>query len=325
MKKQARGVLVEQGPIKQHYHFDSVPYSNMRMVDVARVLDVETARPRLNQSVVNKLINRVLTGLEHTILALQGRPEGMRVIGLLHRSFNRIIERIPELTNESVGKMHSVLSLLPEDQSATPLPSPLTERLVLKNYRTYAERIADAYDARPVYEAAAKASYDALRRHNYRMFKQILSRVRVVFGSESAKDYELGVSGGPYKDAADMTRRVKETGVLLVNTDFSENLASGWSPKDNWVFRAVHDYVVHIGGNHDFSLRGEIGTFNRHAKILPRTALPAAFSEVVGQAAYAIVRNKFPNPQKACILYGFDYINVGVIDEDEYAKNFEGA
>ena len=148
------------------------------------------------------------------------------------------------------------------------------------------------------------------------------ARVRVEFIGDSVSDYELEVSGGPYQDAADMTRRVKEEGVLYVNTDFSENLASGWTPYDNWVFRAVHDFIVHIGGHHDFSLRGEIGTFNRHAKIIPHEARAAAFSEIVGQAAYAIVRSRFPKPQKACLLYGFDYVNVGDVDPKEYKRNW---
>jgi len=197
------------------------------------------------------------------------------------------------------------------------------ERMSLKgNYKAYAKLVADAYDARPVRDSAAGASYAALIQHAKKMFKQIQSRVKVVFSGESADEYELGVSGGPYKDAADMTRRVRETGVLLVNTDFSENLVSGWTPRENWIFRAVHDYVIHIGGHHDFSLNGELATFNRHAKIAPKAALPALFSEVVGQVAYAIVRKKFPNPQKACILYGFDYVNIGIYDAEEYERNF---
>jgi hypothetical protein len=56
--------------------------------------------------------------------------------------------------------------------------------------------------------------------------------------------------------------------------------------------------------------------------VSPKAALPALFSEIVGQVSVAIVRGKFPSPQKACVLYGFDYTNVGVIDEDEYQRNW---
>jgi hypothetical protein len=96
------GALVERSyRMQQHLHFDAVPYANIKMVDVARVLDMETSRPTLNMSVITKLLDRVLTGLEHTIIALQGRPEGTRVVGLLHRSFNRVLDRLSADVDES--------------------------------------------------------------------------------------------------------------------------------------------------------------------------------------------------------------------------------
>ena len=308
-----KAILVEQGFIKHHLHFDSVPYANMRMVDVARILDTESSRPTINPSVVAKLLDRVITSLEHTVVAIQGRPEGTRVIGILHRAINRILAKIPEMTNESLHQIHTVLSCLPLVEGTTlPVPSPLREKMMLTDYKAYSRKVADAYDARPVRDPAAVASFAALKRHVLHMFKQLLSRIRIEFVKEAE----------PYKNAADMTKRVAAEGVMYVSTLFSENLASGWSERDNWMMRAVHDYIVHIGGHHDFSLRGEIGTFNRHAKVAPRAALPALFSEVVGQVAYAIVRGKFPSPQKACVLYGFDYIKVGVVDEEGYALNW---
>ena len=116
-----KAVLVEQAFVKKHTHFDSVPYSNIRIVDVARILDGETSKPKLNPSVVSKLIDRVLAGLSHTIIALQGRPEGTRVIGLLARSFNRILERTPEFggmgesVQERAGKARGLLTEVGDD------------------------------------------------------------------------------------------------------------------------------------------------------------------------------------------------------------------
>jgi 8-oxo-dGTP pyrophosphatase MutT (NUDIX family)/GNAT superfamily N-acetyltransferase len=189
----------------------------------------------------------------------------------------------------------------------------VTERIMQKlDFNAYARSVADAYDARPVHDAAAKASYAALLHHSEKMFKQLTSRIDIKFVDESE----------PYADAADMTKRVKEEGVMYVSKLFSSNLPSGWTPEQNWRFRAVHDYIVHIGGRHDFSLRGEIATFNRHAKVAPRAALPALFSEIVGQVAYYFARGKFPSPQKACILYGFDYERVGYINPSEFKRNF---
>jgi hypothetical protein len=317
-----RAVLVEQSVIPMHTHFDSTPFANLSLLDVARILDIETGKATLNPDTLAKLIERVLAGLGHSLIAMQGRPTGTRLIKLLNRGFGRLLARLPEfsgdlaVTNEALRSSHAVLSRLPRRGTVLPPPSmerTLDERLVLANYTEYSKLVADAYDARPVKDPEAVASYKVLLAHAKKMFKQLLSRIRIEFVNEPE----------PYKDAADMTKRVSEEGVMYVSTLFSENLVSGWTPMENWIFRAVHDYIVHIGGKHDFTLRGEIGTYNRHAKLVPPAALPALFSEVVGQVSYFLVRGKFPSPQKACVLYGFDYRQVGRVNPEEYRRNFE--
>lgn len=92
------GVLVEQATIQHHLHFDSVPYANMRLIDVARILDGETARATLNGSVLAKLLDRLMTALTHTLLAMEGRPESTRLSKLINRGLNRLLSRIPEIT-----------------------------------------------------------------------------------------------------------------------------------------------------------------------------------------------------------------------------------
>lgn len=314
-----RAVLVEQTSlIPLHTQFDATPFANLSLVDVARILDIESGKRVLNRDLVPKLIERVLAGLGHALIAMQGRPAGTRLVKLLNRGFGRLLSRLPEFgdlgeTNRYLSAAHAVLSTLNESRGILSYDSgTLDEKLILANYNEYAKLVADAYDARPVHDPAAKESYRVLLDHAKKMFRQLLSRIRIEFVNEPE----------PYKDAADMTKRVNDEGVMYVSTLFSDNLASGWTPKENWIFRAVHDYIVHIGGHHDFSLRGEIGTYNRHAKLVPPAALPALFSEVVGQVAYFLVRGKFPSPQKACVLYGFDYKAVGRVNPDEYQKNF---
>lgn len=310
--------LVEQG-LHTYSQFDSAPYANLGMLDVARILDIETSRRHLNIALVMKLIDRVLAGLGHTLVAMQGRQSGARLARLLNRGFMRIIDRMAEFdphVNERLRDAHTVISRLPLPPTVLPPPTldrPLDEKLILSNYDSYAKLVADAYDARPAHDPAAKGAYRVLLDHVKKMFKQLLSRIRIEFVNEAE----------PYKDAADMTKRVQAEGVMYVSTLFSADLASGWSEHDNWMFRAVHDYVVHIGGHHSFSLRGELGTFNRHSKLVPPAALPALFSEVVGQVSYAIVRGRFPSPQKACVLYGFDYHAVGRMDPEAYKLNWK--
>ena len=95
------GVLVEEATIRSHKHFDSVPYANMRLVDVARILDSETAKSTINGPVIAKLLDRLMTALTHTLLAMEGRPESNRLSGLINRGLNRLLSRIPEITVES--------------------------------------------------------------------------------------------------------------------------------------------------------------------------------------------------------------------------------
>jgi len=99
-----KGVLVEEDLIKRHYHFDGVPHKNIRMVDVARALDNESRKANPNPSRLAKLVDRVVSGLSHTVIAIQGRPEGSRILGLINRAFNRILERLPTY-NESAKKI----------------------------------------------------------------------------------------------------------------------------------------------------------------------------------------------------------------------------
>jgi len=93
-------VLIEQAVISHHLHFDSVPYANMRIVDVARILDGETARPTLNGAVIAKLLDRLMTALTHTLLSMEGRPESTRLAKLINRGMNRLLSRIPEITKD---------------------------------------------------------------------------------------------------------------------------------------------------------------------------------------------------------------------------------
>jgi len=79
--------------------------------------------------------------------------------------------------------------------------------------------------------------------------------------------------------------------------------------EDNIVFRFVHDYLIHIKGGFPFG-KGELNAYNLHAKLLPKEAIPAIFTEVVGQAAVYMTYGNFPE-QKIAVLHGFDFEKVG--------------
>ena len=161
----------------------------------------------------------------------------------------------------------------------------------------FARAVADAYAAAPLYDQEAIPSYEALAKSIEKTFKQLQSKVDVRF-----------VEGQPYSNEKEMADAVKKTGILYISTDFNEH--PFFTPEQNLKFRAVHDWYTHIATGSEFSQRGEIKAYNNQAKVTPRAALPALFTEVVGQAMYATVHGDFPE-QKVAILKGFDYYNVG--------------
>lgn len=189
----------------------------------------------------------------------------------------------------------------------------LSEKMMRENFDNYAKLVTAAYAARPVLEEEAVGLWKALADHNEKMMRKVRSRIDVEF----VDNYDdIG-----YETAEEMNRRVKDEKKMIVDTRFSDHQV--WTKEQNWVFRAVHDYIVHIGGGHPFGLRGELASYNLHAKLVPVSIRPAIFSEVVGQVCTEIVTGNFPDPQKVCILHGFDYTKVGSIDPEEYVRNFE--
>ena len=164
----------------------------------------------------------------------------------------------------------------------------------------YAEKVADAYRAAPVFDEKEAWRWRLLADHISKMFKRIQrgqQGVEVVF-----------VPGQPYADAEQLKREVAATGKLYISTDYNEHPI--FTPEQNLEFRAVHDHIVHIGRDVDFSMRGEIAAYNAHARLAPPDAMPALFTEIVGQAAPSALYGVFEE-QKIALL-PFDYYNVGI-------------
>ena len=184
----------------------------------------------------------------------------------------------------------------------------IDEKLTLIDYKPYAKLVSDAYEARPSYESQYVSSWKSLAAHTEKMFKQISTKVDIQFVDED-----------PYQSFEEMEKEIKEKGIMRVYTGASDHPV--WTPEQNWKFRAVHDYMVHLAGGHKFTLRGEVGAYNRHVKTIPPDARLALFTEVVGQVSYYQIHKSFAE-QKICKLWGFDYVNVGNMDDIEYQKNF---
>lgn len=200
----------------------------------------------------------------------------------------------------------------------------VTEKLILKNWDKYVELVSQAYLDAPDFDPDVTHHWEVLRESNYKLFKRLLSKVDVIFTSENKSEVGsvniLGrkfsimylPSSEQYQTQQEMKSDYENTGKLKISIDYSDHPI--FSVKDNIVFRTVHDFIVHILGNHGFGAKGEIASYNRHAKLAPPDALPALFTEVVGQACVAIATNNFPK-QKITILRGFDYAQLGKVED----------
>lgn len=190
---------------------------------------------------------------------------------------------------------------------------PATGKIALVNFSTFSKKVAEAYQARPKYEEEYVKSWKVLMKNLQTMYKRLQSKFTFEFTDED-----------PYTSKEQMAKEVQETGVLKIYKGHSEHPI--WTPEENWVFRAVHDALGHLAGyekgkGHAFTLRGEIGVYNRQVKTISPEARVALFTEVVGQACTSLVTGSFP-VQKICKLHGFDYENVGEINETVYLQNF---
>ena len=88
--------------------FDSAPYANMRLLDVARLLQGASQQSNLSVSLITKLVDRLIHALEFTIYSIQGRPEGKRIGTMIRQAFNNLTDRIPEI---ALGERRDVLRL----------------------------------------------------------------------------------------------------------------------------------------------------------------------------------------------------------------------
>ena len=187
-------------------------------------------------------------------------------------------------------------------------------KLVLENFDDYAKKVSDAYMARPKLESDHAKSWHVLMQNLKTQYKRLQSKFDVRFVKED-----------PYKSFEDMRDEVLHKGVLRIYEGDSDHPI--WTPEENIIFRTVHDALGHLAGyqkgkGHRFTLRGELGVYNRQIKLVSPEARIALFTEIVGQVCTGIVKGGF-QVQKVCKLWGFDYVQVGEIDDAEYEKNFE--
>lgn len=203
----------------------------------------------------------------------------------------------------------------------------INEKLALIDYSEYIKLVSDAYLSADDFDSSVIKHWESLNKSNYTLFQRLLSKVNLIFTTNDKSNVgSININGrdfkiefitpeNEYKTQSQMKNSFNETGILKISIDYSDHPV--FSVKDNIVFRTVHDYIAHILGDYDFGAKGEIACYNLHAKMAPKDAIPALFTEVVGQASVAVVHNDFPK-QKIVVLKGFDFYNVGAVDDENY-------
>ena len=201
-------------------------------------------------------------------------------------------------------KLYTFLNAVNEAKfrEAVELPSPV-------DMWAYAVVVAEAYHKAPTSDPRASEAYKALVASTQRLFQQVSKMVNVQFTKDD-----------PYKGPEDAAQDVIQNKNLSVFSGGSSHPTM--SDEQNNMFRTIHDYYTHIGKNigaakkgekfktHTFKFRGELNSYLTHAKLAPPEAIPALFTEIVGQISSYVVTGDFVE-NKAVILDGFDYINLG--------------
>ena len=154
--------------------------------------------------------------------------------------------------------------------------------------RALLSRIATAYDALPHMptDTAVVRAYGAFK-------AQLLQQYRTI-------PYQVVyTSTDPYPDSATMFRDVEASGILRVYTGdelpidhpMREAIPRGYRSSAlvsyNYVFRAVHDALVHIPNRYGFGPVGEFRAFQAHAELI------AGFPYLPGVDTDSIIRDSF--------------------------------
>lgn len=206
----------------------------------------------------------------------------------------------------------------------------ITEGVVVHGYSllAYTITIAEFYADLPELDESALPAWEALIASDEHLFQRVFGDIDVEFTPED-----------PYKNVRDVIADVLLHHHLAVfKTPGSTH--PGMTPAQNDTFRALHDALSHVGGNSQdfnrfvkqaliqskddarlkeykvvssgFNVRGEMNAYVTHARMAPRAAVPALFTEIVGQICTYFVTGDYTN-NKVAIMDNVDFQNVGIL------------
>jgi hypothetical protein len=185
----------------------------------------------------------------------------------------------------------------------------INESLLLKKgpngWDQYSNLVGTAYLSAPTYEQRAIPHFEAMIEYIDTMYKRISSNVDI-----HMVDYHA------YANAEELRQDVKKNKRMMVSTIDADHAV--FDNMTNAKFRAIHDYLSHVTAlksrGTEFTLYGELQAYNVHLKTASPKAVPALFTEVVGQVTAYYANGEQFAEQKICLLDGFDYYNIGKVE-----------
>lgn len=157
--------------------------------------------------------------------------------------------------------------------------------------------IAEWYDDQPIFDRRAIPAYAAFNRLNARLFLEMTAN----------KTTPKIALVNPYR------RSVELFDAILSGTwyCYARGNRHPWlTMRENWVFRAVHDYYGHFMNRATFSLEGELRAARAHLNTAERLAKlngdydgagPAIAMETIGQICYYYTHREYA-PQKLGLM-----------------------
>lgn len=114
------GESLEEVKKSPYSNFDSIPYSTMDLRDVARLLQ-RAAKDRDKQA-LEPLLDRLLGALEHTVVAIEGRPRGRQVAQMFRSAFVDLVAALEDLPESYSHKAYRLQELLEGLANGSPDP-----------------------------------------------------------------------------------------------------------------------------------------------------------------------------------------------------------
>lgn len=156
------------------------------------------------------------------------------------------------------------------------------------------EVIARAYNRAPALDTSAMPLWREVIDLVWRQATELRARLLVI---ETTKQM-------PYTNAEAMFHAI-DSGVIRISTANCDHPV--WTPQENVAFRLTHDVLGHYSAARnglvaDFSWEGEVNACRDHQRHFSRgLCRRALFTEVIGQAAYALTYGEF-SVQKVAFL-----------------------